>query len=208
MIAFEEEMARGGGAAIDAATRFFMRDDPVNRALRQIAAKLKELDIPYAVAGGMALVAHGYLRTTVDVDVLVTADGLKRIHDRLEGLGYVPPFPNSKHLRDTQNRVRIEFLVSGQYPGDGKPKSIPFPDPAAASTEIDGIQYLSLPALVDLKLASGMTNPGRVKDIGDVQEIIRARKLPREFSLQVHPYVREKFLELWQAVQDTPTPED
>src|SRR5438067_406065 len=180
MIAFEEEMARGGRAAIDAATRFFMRDDPVNRALRQIAAKLQELDIPYAVAGGMALVAHGYLRTTVDVDVLVTPDGLKTIHERLEGLGYVPPFPNSKHLRDTQNSVRIEFLIAGQYPGDGKPKPLPFPDPATASIEIDGIRYLSLPTLVDLKLASGMTNPGRVKDLGDVQELIRVLKLPRE----------------------------
>src|SRR5438309_75580 len=102
MLAFEEKMARGGNAAIDNATRFFMRDDPVNRALRQIAAKLHELGIPYAIAGGMALVAHGYDRTTVDVDILVTQEGLKAIHERLEGLGYVPPFPGSKQLRDTQ----------------------------------------------------------------------------------------------------------
>jgi len=43
-------------------------------SLRRIASKLEELKIPYAVAGGMALVAHGYERTTVDVDVLVSAE--------------------------------------------------------------------------------------------------------------------------------------
>ena len=34
-----------------------------------------------------------------DVDILVTREGLKTIHERLEGLGYVPPFTGSKNLR-------------------------------------------------------------------------------------------------------------
>jgi len=33
--------------------------------------------------------------------------------------------------------VRIEFLVSGQYPGDGKPKPVAFPDPADVAVKID-----------------------------------------------------------------------
>ncbi len=51
-----------------------MRTDPVHKTLRAIAAKLDQLGVPYAVAGGMALVAHGYDRTTVDVDILLTAE--------------------------------------------------------------------------------------------------------------------------------------
>jgi hypothetical protein len=201
MQAFEDKMARGGMAAIDAATGFFMRDDPVNRSLRQVAGKLQELQIPYAISGGMALVAHGYDRTTVDVDILVTPEGLRAIHQQLEGLGYVTPFTNSKNLRDTGTGVRIEFLVTGQYPGDGKPKPIAFPDPAVAAVAIDGIRYLQLPRLVELKLASGMTNPGRLKDLADVQELIRSRKLPANFADQLHEYVRDMFRNLWQAVQ-------
>jgi hypothetical protein len=165
MIPFEEKMSRGGGAAIEEASRFFMKQGPVYESLRRIAAKLDELNIPYAVAGGMALVAHGYERTTVDVNVLVTAEGLKAIHLALEGLGYVPPFAGSKQLRDVETSVRIEFLVTGQYPGDGKPKPIAFPDPANVAVEIEGIKYLALVPLVELKLASGMTNPGRLKDL-------------------------------------------
>ena len=112
-----------------------------------------------AVAGGMALNAHGYRRSTSDVDILVTPQGLAKAHEALEGLGYIPPFRGSKNLTDTAAKVRVEFLVTGQFPGDGKPKPIAFPEPNAASIDIDGIRYLRLPTLVELKLASGMTNP-------------------------------------------------
>ena len=101
---------------------------------------------------------HGFRRFTEDVDILVTREALKAIHERLEGLGYVPPFAGSKNLRDTDSGVRIEFLVSGEFPGDGKPKPVAFPDPADVGVEIDGVRFLSLPSLVELKLASGMTD--------------------------------------------------
>jgi hypothetical protein len=194
-------MRRGGATALELAGRFFMRDDPVNRTLQTIAEKLEEHNIPYAVAGGMALVAHGYDRTTVDVDILTTPDGLAEAHARLEGLGYVPPFTNSKHLRDTQTGVRIEFLVTGQYPGDGKPKPVAFPDPRSGYFERDGIRYVTLPVLMELKLASGMTNPGRLKDLADAQELIRLLQLPADFSEKLNPFVRAKYVELWEGLQ-------
>ncbi|HRK32724.1 MAG TPA: hypothetical protein PLD59_16805, partial [Tepidisphaeraceae bacterium] len=134
-----------------------MSEGPVFETLLRISAMLDALQIPYAVAGGMALVAHGYNRTTVDVDILVTSEGLQTIHDKLSGLGYVEPFAGSKNLRDTSSNVRIEFLVAGQYPGDGKPKPVAFPDPAQAATDIGGVRYLGLASLVELKLASGLT---------------------------------------------------
>lgn len=172
----------------------------VQDTLRRIAARLDELGIPYVVVGGMALFQHGFRRFTEDVDLLLTEDGLRRTHEALEGLGYVPPFAGSKHLRDTTTGVRVEFLVTGQFPGDGKSKPIAFPDPANVGVEIDGIRYLRLPTLVELKLASGMTNPGRLKDLGDVQELIRTLNLSADFADQLHPYVRPKFTELWNGV--------
>ena len=197
-------MRRGGAAALEEAGRFFMRNDPVNHALRNIATRLADHGIAYAVAGGMALVAHGYDRTTVDVDVLVTPEGLAAAHRALDGLGYVPPFAGSKQLRDAETNVRIEFLVAGQYPGDGKPKPVAFPDPAGHSVAIDGIEYINLPTLVELKLASGMTNPGRLKDLSDVQELIRVLDLPASFAQQLNPYVRAKFAELWTGLREAP----
>jgi hypothetical protein len=97
--------------------------------------------------------------------------------------------------------VRIVFLVAGQFLGDGKPKPVAFPDPAQAAVEIDGIRYLGLPQLVELKLASGMTNPGCMKDLGDVQELIRILHLPADFAQQLNPYVRAKYEELRRGLE-------
>ena len=207
MDTFDTMMRRGGGAAIRAAGRFFMKDDPVHQSLRAITQRLTELDIPYCIAGGMALVAHGYDRTTVDVDLLVTEEGLAAIHENLEGRGYVRLFEGSKTLCDATTQVRIEFLVTGKYPGDGKPKPVAFPDPATAGTEIEGIRYLGLPSLIELKLASGMSAPHRLRDLADVQELIRVLKLPREFVDGLNPYVRDKFQELWLSIQQSPPEE-
>ena len=199
---FETIVRRGGLAAIQEASRFFMQADPVYESLRDITGRLRELRIPYAVMGGMALVAHGYLRTTEDVDILVTEDGLNVIHESLLGLGYRLLFEGSKNLRDTRTGVRIEFVVAGGYPGDGKPKPVAFPNPTEVAAEIDGIRYVRLATLIELKLASGMTNPGRVRDLGDVQELIRVLKLPDDFVNQMNPYVRDKFLDLASAVRN------
>jgi len=208
MEAFEDMMRRGGSAAIEEAERFFMKADRVHRSLQKISHKLDELGIPYAIAGGMALVAHGYDRTTVDVDVLVTEQGLKKLHEALDGLGYVPPFEGSKQLRDTETNVRIEFLVAGQFPGDGKPKPVTFPNPATASVEIDGIRYLGLPQLVELKLASGLTGGvARLKDFADVVALIETLKLPADFSSSLNGYVQAKYIELWNGLNASQSPE-
>jgi hypothetical protein len=205
MDAFEAKLKRGGAAAIEHIGRFFMGEDVVTQTLRRISSRLDERGIPYAVAGGMALGAHGFVRATVDVDILVTEHGLGTVHKELEGLGYVPPFTGSKNLRDVSSSVRIEFLVAGQYPGDGKPKPVAFPDPASAAIEIDGVKYLKLETLIELKLASGMTGGiNRMKDLVDVVELIKICGLPADTADRLDPYVRDKFKELWDGVQQSP----
>lgn len=179
-----------------------MKADPVHQTLRTISQRLDELGVPYAIAGGMALVAHGYDRTTADVDILLTSDGLQKVHQELDGRGYLPPFDGSRNLRDVDTGVRIEFLVAGQFPGDGKPKPVAFPPPQDAAVLIDGIRYVSLPALIDMKLASGMTNPGRLRDLADVQELIRVLKLSRDFADSLNEYVRPTYLEILAGTLD------
>ena len=68
------------------------------------------------------------------------------------------------------------------------------------STELDGIRVVDLPTLVQLKLASG-TAPGRLKDLGDVQELIRNLQLSEAFVERLDPSVRLKFLELWRDLK-------
>jgi hypothetical protein len=201
---YEQRLRTERAWGMDEGDRHFRRDSEVFRAMRKIARRLEDLGISYAVAGGMSLDAHGFRRLTIDVDILVTRESLQTIHERLEGLGYVPPFTGSKNLRDAESGVRIEFLVAGEFPGDGKPKPVAFPDPADVGVEIDGIRYVSLPSLVELKLASGMTNVGRLKDLGDVIELIKALGLTEQFAEELNPYVRHKYLELCRAIREAP----
>lgn len=203
LAAFEQQLKSNLRWAMSEASEFFEGKGAVQRALQAITARLNDLNIPYAVVGGMALFAHGYQRFTSDVDLLVTPDSLARIHESLDGLGYVPPFSGSKQLRDTANKVKIEFLISGGYPGDGKPKPVSFPDPIGNSVDIGGIHYLNLPNLINLKLASGMSNNQRLKDLADVQELAKALHLTPDYAKNLNPYVQPKFIELTSAPPDT-----
>ena len=204
--AYEDLLGRDLPWALREGSMHFEERSAVHRTLHRVVRQLGELEVPYAVAGAMALFFHGYRRFTEDVDLLVTPQGLQRIHRQLEGLGYVSLFSGSRGLRDAETGVRIEFLVSGDFPGDGKPKPVAFPHPDDASVDKEGIRWLSLPRLVELKIASGMTSPGRLKDLADVQELMRALALPADFAAQLHPFVQEKYRELWSAVQDSPAP--
>jgi hypothetical protein len=207
LITYEDRLDRDLDWALREGSMHFEDKSAVHQTLRAIAKRLDELGIPYAVAGGMAMYFHGYRRFTEDVDILVTRESVKKIHEQLEGRGYLPLFAGSKNLRNTITGVRIEFIISGDYPGDGKPKPVMFPDPVGATHEIDGIKFLNLQQLVELKLASGMTNTARMKDLADVQELIKELALSEEFADQLDPYVRDKYRELWTTVHDNPDPE-
>jgi hypothetical protein len=193
-------------AALREVDQFFMNQGPVHKTMRSLSRRLTEEGIDYALAGGMALVLHGYRRETIDVDFLLTPEGRDKLDQTLVGRGYVPLFPGArKRFRDTQTGIEIDLIVTGEYPGDGKPTPVPFPSPLEASIEIDGIRVLTLEKLIELKLASGMTAPHRLRDLADVQELIKIRKLDAGYSDQLNPYVREKYLELWNAVASAPT---
>ena len=204
MVVYEQLLDRNLDWALREGSMHFEQESAVHKTLRKVTKRLNELGIPYAVVGGMAMFFHGYRRFTEDVDLLVTREGLAEIHRQLEGLGYVPPFAGSKQLRDAESGVRIEFLVTGEYPGDGRPKPVAFPEPTVSSVEAEGIHFLRLPALIELKLASGLSNPRRAKDLVDVQEMIDVLGLPQEFASQLHPSVQDKFKELWAVVHTNP----
>jgi hypothetical protein len=182
--------------------RYFMGEGNLNKTLSRLTSDLDERGIDYMVIGAVALLAHGYPRFTEDIDLVMTAEGLGRFHEELVGLGYVPAFPGArKRLRATTGGVTIEVMTTGEFPGDGRPKPVSMPVPSEASTEIDGIRFVTLEKLIELKLASGISAPDRLKDLADVQELIKIRKLDAAFAAKLDPYVRTKYVELEEAVR-------
>jgi hypothetical protein len=147
-----------------------------------------------AAVGAMALNEYGYERVT-------KGEGLAQFKSLFLGRGYVEKFEGSKGLRDTTNNVVIDVLIAGDYPGDRKAKPVAFPDPAEVAVRGSRVALVPLAKLVELKLASGMTAPHRLKDLADILELVRAAHLPAELGDALDPYVRAKFRELWDAAQ-------
>ena len=183
---------------------YFDRASQVFVTLERIARRLDAIGVPYAVVGTLAMFHHGYRRFTNDVDLLVTAAGLEAIHARLLGDGY--DRVGKRNIIDTETGVRIEFIVTGEYPGDGLPKPVAFPNPEGSSEPLGGYAVLRLPALVELKLASGMAE-WRLRDKGDAQEMIHELKLPVDFGDQMCPFVQPLYSREWRIMQMVPPPE-
>jgi hypothetical protein len=198
-------------ASLDATVReagdYFAGKGRLHETLRRLARNLDAEGISYALLGGMALGKHGYVRMTEAVDVLLKTEGLERFQALFVGRGYVATHPGAaRSFRDAESGVRIEVLVSGELPGDGMPKPVAFPNPAGSTVLVDGLHVLELPRLIELKLASGMTAPNRLRDLADVQEIIKAKSLDERFGAELHPSVRERYLELERDVRSASRP--
>src|SRR5947209_16860999 len=127
---------------------FFQKRSPQHQAMRRLARRLKKARIPYAIMGAMAVNAHGAERTTRDVDILLTPEGLERFRREFVGEEYEPVEGRPRRFVERQSGVTVDCLVTGRYPGSGKPGPLAFPDPTEASEEIEKIRVLTLPQLI------------------------------------------------------------
>jgi predicted nucleotidyltransferase len=96
-------------------------------SLEVIFRALQEAQARYLVVGGVAVIAHGYVRVTKDLDLVLdlSAESLQRSLQALKALGYRPinpvdifDFADPEKRRDwTENRNMVVFnLVSDRFP--------------------------------------------------------------------------------------------
>jgi hypothetical protein len=180
---------------------FFMGQAEAQLALFRLTAILEAEDLPYAVIGAFALNEYGHRRVTVDVDLVMRDEHLQEFKRRHLGEGYEERVKGTGKLVDTTHGVNIVVLSTGRFPGDDKPKPIAFPDPATVALRGERFALLPMPRYIELKLASGMVAPHRAKDLVDVQELIKTAGLAQDTANELHPWVRDKFLELWRLAQ-------
>jgi len=195
--------ARSAEEILRESENFFAGSGAVHTTLRLLADRLAQESIPYAIVGGMALNLHGYRRETVDVDVLMTREGLELFRQRLVGRGYVLAFPGArKAFRDPETGVKIEVLTTGEFPGDGRPKPVAFPDPAKVAVDRGGYAVIALEKLIEMKIASGLSAPHRLHvDLGDVQRLIEELRLPIDLDAKLNLSVRAEYRRLWELAQ-------
>jgi hypothetical protein len=169
---------------------FFQGKDEVHKTMRRLTKRLERAGIPYAILGGMALNAHHYRRTTGDVDVLLTKTGFDEFRRLHVTKNYIQADARPRRFVDKSNNVTLDVLVTGLFPGSGKPGPIAFPDPVAVSEVIDTIRVVNLPTLIELKLAAR-----RWRDFADVVELIRFNDLDEAYLDKLHPSTRSDFIE-------------
>jgi hypothetical protein len=201
---YERLLRRGGDRMLREASAYFAGGGQLRGTLRRLTQRLDAEEIPYALVGGLALAEHGYPRLTEDIDLLLTPSGLERFRQRLVGRGYRPAFNRAtKTFRDTATGVRIEIVTAGEYPGDGLPKPVAFPDPTTpgVTEEIEGIRVVTLERLIELKLASGMSAPHRLRDLADVQDLITRLRLPLALADRLNNWVQVAYRDLWEKAQ-------
>jgi hypothetical protein len=206
--------ARSMSETLAEADLYFMGQGALIDTLTQLSEDLKRRGIDYVVIGAVALFAHGLRRFTNNIDIVLTAEGLGRFVTPITGkapqtlCNYNPDVTSYKRVYSVRNGISIRVTTTGEYPGDGKPKPVAMPEPNEAAIEIHGIQFVTLEKLIELKLASGISAQDRLKDLADVQELIKARNLPEGFAERLDPYVRAKFIELASAVSKAKTEEE
>jgi hypothetical protein len=170
--------------------KFFQGRDAVHQAMRRVVRRLNRANIPYVVVGGMAVVFQGYRRTTNDVDLLLTLEGFVEFQRRFVPKNYLPFAGRGRRFIDRVNEVTIDILVTGAFPGTGRPGPVAFPDPDDVGTEVERIRVLDLPTLIQLKLAAR-----RYQDFADVVQLIRAHQLEEAFATRLHPSLRQDYIE-------------
>ena len=196
METYEQQLQGSFETVLREANALYEGSGKLDQTYRRLIARLERLGIASELVGGFALILHGVRRFTEDIDMLIRPRDLAVLRDDLIGRGYVVVAGNSRSIRDAQTGVRIDFVLSGEFPGDGKPKEIAFPDPDEHVVDLQHIKVVDLKTLIELKLASGMTAAHRLQDLADVQRLIEVHRLSPAFGDELRPYVRAKFKEL------------
>jgi hypothetical protein len=169
---------------------FFNKKDAVHQTMRRVVRRLERAGIPYAVVGGMAVFFRGYRRATNDVDLLLTAQGLEEFRRLFVPKYYAAVEDRSKRFTDKKSLVTLDILVTGGFPGSGKPGPVAYPDPVQSSGVIENTRFIELGPLIQLKLAAR-----RHRDFGDVVSLIGVHNLDESFQQQLHPILHRDYIE-------------
>jgi hypothetical protein len=176
---------------------FFAGRSREHKTLRRLARKLEASGICHAFVGAMAVDfhhaaanRHEFVRTTSDVNVLLTPQGLADFRRMLVPKSYGPVPGRSRRFLDRRQRVSIGVLLTGLFPDYEGSGPIAFRDPKYVRIVLDGIPFASVQSLVEMKLASK-----RYQDLADVVSLIGSQIFDESYANRLHPSVWGAFAE-------------
>lgn len=155
-------------------------------SVRAILRALSEANVEFIVAGGLAVNAHGVMRLTHDVDLVIrlARENIHRTFEALEAIDYRPSVPvtwkefadddtrggwiENKHMRvlnfwsDEHRETPVDVFVTEPFPFEAEyERAI-----KRSLVGMDDVRFVSLRTLIEMKETAG-----RHKDLGDVEDL-------------------------------------
>lgn len=156
------------------------------RNVAELASALEKASIRYVFVGGVAVIAHGYVRTTYNIDIVValTPENIEAAFEALASVGYRPKQPITgaqfavRELRESWRRDKQMLVL--QFWADEKPgvdvfvyEPFDFQKEYGAATLEDmgnGVvaRFVSVESLLVMKREAG-----RNKDLADMDALLK-----------------------------------
>ena len=175
-----------GANLLDEALLILDKRGAVLDLAREVSRLMRNAGLPGVVIGGIAVVLHGHLRTTKDVDIFVNPP-LKPLADLLTKNGF---------SFDRAERAFVKHGVPVHIVSPEQVGSVP-----KERVEIEGVTTVTLPDLIAMKLRSGSSNLLRAQDLADVIGLIRHHRLTGEFARHLDKTLRAPFRKLVRLIQ-------
>lgn len=153
---------------------------------REVSQLMREAGIPGVIIGGVAVVLHGHVRTTKDVDVAL-APPLEPLAKLLTANGFTF---DKKKKEFSKYGVPVHLVLPEQ-----------FGEISNELVEIEGISTVNLAQLINMKLRSGSENLLRAQDLADVIGLIRHHRLSGEFARHLDKNLRPAFRKLIRMIE-------
>ncbi|HZL35411.1 MAG TPA: hypothetical protein VFC78_08885 [Tepidisphaeraceae bacterium] len=144
------------------------------RVIKAVDHLLEVVGGQAVLGGGWAVWRHGFHgRMTQDVDIVLAADRVDEFMRAASVSGFeILPQPPGRwpKLLHKATDIKVDILPEGQRPGTAAhPAPTTLGHPLTMGASGAGLRYITLPSLIELKLAAG-----RARDEADVAELIRA----------------------------------
>lgn len=146
------------------------------RVVRAIDQVLSACGCESVVSGGWAVWRHGYVgRVTQDIDIALPGTRIDEFIKAASVSGFdVLPQPEGRwpKLHHRETGIDVDVLPEGGRPGTAsRPAPTTIPHPESMGGVPGRLTYISLPSLIELKLAAG-----RMRDEADVVELARENR--------------------------------
>lgn len=164
----------------------------------EISKLLNKCKIRYCFIRGAVLSIYNYERTTSDIDILIDSRDEELFNKSLSVLQLRPKFKGA-----TKSFIYRSTPIDVIFSGEPSDYNYSYPEEITNVVKIDNndVNFVSLRNLVEIKLNSGIYG-NRLKDLGDVQELIKINNLPEDYLNDVtDSIIKNRYINICKKIQ-------